>query len=965
MRSRKKMGLILVLVLALVFSIWTIYPSRDQSTGTVHALEDFEAVSNTDDESSYEHYLSMHASSAKPDNVIRIEGESYVQAEGGAFEVVQGYEGLDGKAVITPETGSIRWDVPVQASGLYHVRIHYYPVEGKSSGIERRLELNGQVPFRGADVLLFDRVWGNREEDIRRDDRGNDLRPRQVEQPEWQLASFRDSAGYFEEPFQFYFEKGTQDLTLTSLRESMAIDYIELYQEEDVPSYADLQASYETRGLKPAEPLMLKVQAEQAASKSSPTLSPISDRSSPSLEPYHVSKIRINAIGGINWKLPGEWIEWEIDVPEDGLYQIALKVKQDQLRGIYATRSLTIDGKVPFKEMKRIRFNYSPSWQTQVLGAGEEQPYQFHLEKGKHRIRMTVTLGDIAPLLRTVESSVLELNEMYRKILMITSNQPDPLRDYQLERRIPEMTEVFERQAETLSSVAAYLEEATGEQSDKVAILNAMVVQLKDMVARPETVPKRLDTFKINVGGLGTWILTVREQPITMDYLVVSQPGGSLPDANSSAIQQVKHELGAYVASYTEDYDSIGNVEQKKDAITVWITTGRDQAQVLKGLIDDSFTPDTDVSVQLRLVPPNILLPATLSGEGPDVAMQMGEDIPVNYAMRNAAADLSKFPDFEEISERFRESGLTPYRYNDGVYALPEQQHFPMLFYRKDILNELGLEPPKTWQDVYNAIAVLQKHNMEFYLPIEDTLNNANLVPNSTFAMLLYQNDGTFYTEDQKKSALDSEISMDAFKRWTQFYTNYKFPLKADFPNRFRTGEMPIGIADYTTYNMLTVMAPEIRNLWDFTIVPGTELPDGSIRHEVASATSAVMMLENAGNKEAAWKFMKWWTDEQTQIEYGREMEGLMGAAARYPTANIKALQQLPWPVKDYQNLEKQWKWVQGIPQLPGGYFTGRHLDNAFRKVVNANENPREALSDYVLYIDDEIELKRKEFNLK
>lgn len=162
----------------------------------------------------------------------------------------------------------------------------------------------------------------------------------------------------------------------------MAIDYIELYQEEEVPSYADLQASYETRGLKSAAPVMLKVQAEQAASKSSPTLSPISDRSSPSLEPYHVSKIRINAIGGINWKLPGEWIEWEIDVPEDGLYQIALKVKQDQLRGIYATRSLTIDGKVPFKEMKRIRFNYSPSWQTQVLGAGEEQPYQFHLEKG-------------------------------------------------------------------------------------------------------------------------------------------------------------------------------------------------------------------------------------------------------------------------------------------------------------------------------------------------------------------------------------------------------------------------------------------------------------------------------------------------------------------------------------------------------------------------------------------------------
>ena len=62
-------------------------------------------------------------------------------------------------------------------------------------------------------------------------------------------------------------------------------------------------------------------------------------------------------------------------------------------------------------------------------------------------VRLTVSLGEIAPLLRTIESSVLQLNEMYRKILIITSNSPDPYRDYQLEKRIPEMTEVFKTQA--------------------------------------------------------------------------------------------------------------------------------------------------------------------------------------------------------------------------------------------------------------------------------------------------------------------------------------------------------------------------------------------------------------------------------------------------------------------------------------------------------------------------------------
>ena len=186
----------------------------------------------------------------------------------------------------------------------------------------------------------------------------------------------------------------------------------------------------------------------------------------------------------------------------------------------------------------------------------------------------------------------------------------------------------------------------------------------------------------------------------------------------------------------------------------------------------------------------------------------------------------------------------------------------------------------------------------------------------------------------------------------------------ADFPNRLRVGEMPIGIADYATYNMLNVLAPEIRGLWDFTMVPGTEKEDGSVDHTVPSSSIAAMMLEKSENKPAAWEFLKWWTDKDTQLAFGRELESVLGEAARYPTANIEALAELPWPVDDYSNLESQWQWVEGTPQVLGGYFTGRHLDNAFRRVVNANENPREALQDHVRYINDEMEIKREEFKL-
>src|SRR5690606_19744860 len=753
------------------------------------------------------------------------------------FDVVSQLGGESKESVVTPETGSITWKVDVPEAGLYNIRVHYYPLEGKSSAIQREFKINQEIPFDGADILLFDRAWDDAEGGVKRDDRGNDITPRQVEKQYWQTTPLKSNNGYYEDPFLFYFEQGEQEITFTALREPMAIDYIELYQEEQPLSYEDITKQYEEKGYKETSGQKIVIQAEQAAQKSSPTLYPLQDRSSPSVEPYHVSKLRINAIGGINWKMPGQWIEWEFEVEEDGLYQIALKRKQNLLRGVYSTRSLMIDGKYPFEEMKRLRFNFNMDWQMDVTGVQTcALPI---LTEGKHTIRMEVKMGDIAPLLRTIESSVLQLNEMYRKILMITSNSPDPFRDYQLERRIPDLIETFEEQAEVIKKVATYLEELTGERSDKVAPLHSLVRQLEDMVEDPETIASRLDTFKVNVGSLGTWILTVQEQPLTLYYLFISSHDVKLPKAEANILAEIGHEIGGLFASYKEDYDSIGNITEHEQSIDVWITTGRDQAQVMKRLIDDSFTTESGISVQLRLVPGNILLPATLANEGPDVAMQVGEDIPINYAMRNAAADLTQFDDFEEVTKRFRESALVPYRYNDGVYALPEQQTFPMLFYRKDILEELGLTPPETWQDVYNMISVLQKHNMEFYLPLESGATNITMVPNATFAMLLYQKGGEFYRDQDKKSGLDSEISMEAFNIWTQFYTNYKFPLQADFPNRFRVGEMPIGIADYTTYNLLTVMAPEIRGLWDFTMVPGTEMPNGSVNRQVASATTA------------------------------------------------------------------------------------------------------------------------------
>lgn len=915
-------------------------------------------------EGSYDSYLQQYQGEAQPRKEIIIKGADYTGAEGMSPELLTELGGETGRYLKTEESGLVEWQLDVPQSGLYHITVRYYPVLGKSSAIERELRIDGKLPFNSARNLTFGRIWANESSGIRKDNRDNDLRPRQVEAPGWQETLLRDTEGYYEEPYQFYFSAGRHTLTMVSGREPMVIDYIKLHSYDPPAAYAEVKQSYEAQGYKATSGQMVKIQGEDAAYKSSPTLYPITDRSSPSTEPYDVSKIRMNTIGGNNWRVPGQWIAWEIEVPEDGLYHLTIKGRQELLRGIYSTRSLRIDGEIPFREMLQIPFYYDSDWQMNRLG-NQEEPYLFYLSQGKHELKLEVSLGAIAPLLRQVEASVLDINAMYRKILMITGNVPDPYRDYKLDEQIPDMVSVFREQSKILYAVSEELVRLTGEKSDKTATLNKTAYQLADMADKPETVQKRLSQFKINVGSVGSWILEVREQPLEIDYLLLTSPDVKLPKANSSVFRKIGHEVSSFTHSFFEDYNTIGNTSENGETIDVWIGTGRDQAQVLKAMIDDTFTPQTGIGVNLKLVNPNVLLRASLAGEGPDVAMQVGNDMPVNFGMRQAAEDLSGYPGYEEVVKQFRDSALVPYRYGNQVFALPEQQIFNMLFYRKDILQELNLQPPQTWDDVYAMIPVLQKHRMDMALPLAQTTGVPVLEVNRAYAMLLYQMGGSFYLQDGAKSGLDTETGLAAFKNWTNFYTSYKLPLIFDFPMRFRTGEMPVGIQDYTFYNYLTVSAPEIKGLWEFIPVPGTKQPDGSIRRDVASGGTAALMLKQAKNKPAAWEFMKWWVDKDSQVRFGREMEGLMGAAARYPTANVEALRELPWPTRDYKSLEEQWQWVQGVPEVPGGYFTGRHLDNALREVINNGTNTADALYDYVQEIDYEIAQKRAEFHLE
>jgi ABC-type glycerol-3-phosphate transport system substrate-binding protein len=331
--------------------------------------------------------------------------------------------------------------------------------------------------------------------------------------------------------------------------------------------------------------------------------------------------------------------------------------------------------------------------------------------------------------------------------------------------------------------------------------------------------------------------------------------------------------------------------------------------------------------------------------------------------MRGALTDISQLSGFGNLQDRFYDSAWIPYRYKGGVYAVPESQSFDMLFYRTDILAELGLEPPRTWDEFYRAIAVLQARNLQVGLLETDDLNPGVSSGISTFDRLLYQNGGQYYDDELKQTMFNTEVANKAFEEWVELYTLYGLPRTFDFFNRFRTGEIPLSIQNYGMYNKISQAAPDIAGLWKMAPIPGTPKKNGVIdRTETAVGTGCVM-LRNIKNADDGLSFLDWWTGAEAQIRYGNELESMLGPAARANPANIEAFENLRWTDEEARALREQWEWVTDIPQIPGNYYVSRMITNSFRMCVLEQWRPRYAFSVYNRDINYELARKSEEFS--
>ncbi|HKM29599.1 MAG TPA: hypothetical protein VJZ51_02435, partial [Bacilli bacterium] len=428
---------------------------------------------------------------------------------------------VDGKkGYYTGENGTATWDLKnIPEAGLYNIIINYYMPQGGGSNAERLVKINDELSFDDLNNVTFYRVWADKDP-ISQDITGNDLKPTQIEVFSERTGYIRDETGYVSEPFMFYLNAGDNQISFTSLRENLVIFGFEISSVRNSLTYAEyLEKNKEaviTKGH------LEKIEAETAFERSSPTLYAASDRTSPLNTPSDPVKMKYNSIGGSKWSTPGDWISWQVTVPEDGFYNISFRAKQNLSRGLFSTRKVYINGEVPFKEANNSRFYYSSEWEIITIGSKDEN-YLFYLEEGINTVTLEATLGEYGEPISVVQQVIDNLSELYLKIISITTANPDEYQEYNLygdnaristDKKGRTMEKVFSDSAVKINDVSEYITSLTGEKSSLNNTLDKLVLQIGGEVTRngrtsdlggfatkPWNVTKDLTEFKSNLSA--------------------------------------------------------------------------------------------------------------------------------------------------------------------------------------------------------------------------------------------------------------------------------------------------------------------------------------------------------------------------------------------------------------------------------------------------------------------------------
>ena len=877
-------------------------------------------------------------------------------------------------ADVKTEPLEVTFNVP--QDGKYALGLEYKAYGEQISDLQVAIQIDGAYPFEMLKDITLPRHWTT-DEPYRVDGQGNQFSAEPVAYTGYVTYYLLNLSNFAVDLYEFDLAAGEHTLTITPILGEFNLKSIKLDSNTQPADYSKPnlteQNAYTGKDI--------VVEGEATDIKSTYWLTTGSDIGSSKVTPSDPILSKINYFGGATWKDIGATAHWTVTVPKAGYYNLGFSYRQGFILNGNSYRWLRINGKTPYAEATTIAFPYTTDWAVSMFGKanGEEvAPYAVYLEEGENQISLTATLGEYAAVCTELDDIILQLGDLYLDMTMVTGETVDIYRDYRLFDQIPRFEERLREADAALAGVNEKLFALNdGEANDYTACVLKTRQDIQRMLDNRFDAHRYKGTFYGNYSSLCANLNDMQEMPLDIDQIVLTSI-----DANEisgkkgknffvEAGEKIVFGVKRFIASFTQDYNNIsGVVSDSNETVTVWVNWGRDQAQVLNMLVQSSFSqkhPNIAVSIKISNAS---MIQGVLSGNGPDVTLMYPRTEPVNLAMRGVLYDMSKFkatdPEYDAVMNRFHAGATDPYLYRNGLYALPDTQSFFVMFYRTDIFEELGLSVPKTWNEFKTVARILTRNNLEAWIPytqITDTVSaNTGVGCLNLLPTLLMQNGMSMYNDTLTATSFTDPDVISVFSNWTDYYTKLKLPYQLDFFTRFRLGTCPIGIAAYTTYNTLRDSAKEIEGKWKMVEIPGIMQADGTINNASAGSGTGCAILQGAKSPEAAWTFLKWWTDTETQLKYSNNLESILGPVGRVAVSNVEALKSMAWDVESLNTVLSAWDEVVEIREVPGSYYVSRSLDFAFWNVTSMSKNPKDMMQTWGEEADAEIKRKLEQY---
>ena len=890
---------------------------------------------------------------------VRLEADQLVLSDGA---ITSGAYGYDGPTASLAPRSSARAALTLPTEGWYRIDLDYYVPEESLDDVSVALTINGESPFVECRNIPLPAVWEDEPGDGPTDSFGNEMvkSPRRVFR--WQTARLNSRSYELSQGLLFPFHAGENELELTVNGLPLVLGALTVSAPEDAPSYAEYRAALSD--LTPASSAMVIVEGENPTEKNH-SYTRAQTSSDPNLTPYEVGRMRVNALSEEGWYWPGEGVTYTFTVPEDGDYRIAFKSQQPE-KDFPVFKNILIDDTCPFSELDAHPFDYTGSMEYKnfyIMADG--RPALVRLSAGEHTLSLTSTAQITYEYYERLTAVMQDMADVALDIRMVSGGSVDEYRDWRIEEYLPDLGARITAQADELEVICDALAAFTEKEPSVLSPIRVAATRLRYFAENPDELVNSLGIYSEGTGSyagsIATYLGEMLYQNMIIDRIYILSGEAEPPAPMLSLAASIAESGKNFFHSFMVD-NNRSQLQREDGVLNVWMGRNIGYVQQMRLFIDQYFTPQTGIRVQISAMPDEgKLLLAVSSGLGPDAVLSGSNYRPFDFALRGALLNLREFDDFGEFIGVFNPETLVPFCINDACYGLPETLSFQLLFYRQDVLDKLGLGVPDTWDDVIDMLPTLERYGMDFGTQLAAAGASKHFGVTVPF---IQQFEGQIYQPDGSGVALGDPNTIRAFELMCDLYTKYSMPQTvASFYAAFRYGTMPIGMSDANTYILLREAAPELSGLWSVAPCVGVKNDQGEVlRCQMATNTSC-FIFNDTKMPDEAWTFLKWWMSDETQTRFGRDVRLIYGPDFVWNSANMNAFGTgAGYDEATLAVIREQFKYIREIPRNPAYFSVERELSNAWNKVVLQGEPIRTAIDYATTQCDRVIAKKLKEF---